>query len=190
MAIQAPPNRRQIFQSKMHQIHRRSKPPGISSLRINSLTFLVFYQFQNDTGSFFNAKPGTTQGRRHRPLCSNETISNPVGYMSGFILYIMYCYLNYWGHAVAQWLRHYAVNHKIAGSIPDGVIGIFQLHNPSGRTMALGLIQRVTEMSRRKVSWGKGGRSVGLTTLPPSCADCLKIWEPQTPGILRACQGM
>jgi hypothetical protein len=29
------------------------------------------------------------------------------------------------GHAVAQWLRHCATNQKIAGSIPDGVIGIF-----------------------------------------------------------------
>jgi hypothetical protein len=25
---------------------------------------------------------------------------------------------------------------------------------------------------------GKGGRCVGQTTLPPSCADCLEIWEP------------
>jgi hypothetical protein len=24
----------------------------------------------------------------------------------------------------------------------------------------------------------KGGRCVGLTTLPPSCAVCLEIWEP------------
>src|SRR5215470_17916376 len=37
---------------------------------------------------------------------------------------------------------------------------------------------------------GKGGRCVGLTTLPPSCADCLKIWEPQPPGTLRACNGI
>jgi hypothetical protein len=29
------------------------------------------------------------------------------------------------GHAVAQWLRHCAINRKVAGSIPDGVIGIF-----------------------------------------------------------------
>jgi hypothetical protein len=28
--------------------------------------------------------------------------------------------------AVALWLRHYATNRQIAGSIPDGVIGIFQ----------------------------------------------------------------
>jgi len=35
---------------------------------------------------------------------------------------------------------------------------------------------------------GKGGRWVGLTTLGPSCADCLEIWEPQVPGTLRAVQ--
>jgi hypothetical protein len=32
---------------------------------------------------------------------------------------------------------------------------------------------------------GKGGRCVGVTTLPPSCADCLEIWEPQPPGTLK-----
>jgi hypothetical protein len=37
---------------------------------------------------------------------------------------------------------------------------------------------------------GKGGRCVGLTTLPPSCADCLEIWESQPPGTLRACPGL
>ena len=31
----------------------------------------------------------------------------------------------------------------------------------------------------------KGGRFVGLTILPPSCADCLEIWESQPPGTLR-----
>jgi hypothetical protein len=37
---------------------------------------------------------------------------------------------------------------------------------------------------------GKGGLCVGLTTLPPSCADCLKVWERQPPGTLRACPGL
>ena len=37
---------------------------------------------------------------------------------------------------------------------------------------------------------GKGGRCVGLTTLPSSCADCLEIWEPHLPGTLWACSGL
>jgi hypothetical protein len=52
--------------------------------------------------------------------------------------YIMICYTVTMGHAMTQWLRHCATNRKVAGSIPDGVIGIFHWHNPSGRTMALG----------------------------------------------------
>jgi len=34
------------------------------------------------------------------------------------------------------------------------------------------------------------GQCVGLTILPPSCADCLEIWEYQTRGSLRACPGL
>jgi len=45
-------------------------------------------------------------------------------------------------------------NRQIAGSIPDGVIVIFHWHNPSGRTMALGSTQPLTEMSTRCISWG------------------------------------
>jgi len=36
----------------------------------------------------------------------------------------------------------------------DGAIGIFHWHNLSGRTMALGLTQPLTEMSTRNISWG------------------------------------
>jgi hypothetical protein len=43
---------------------------------------------------------------------------------------------------------------KFAGSIPDGVIGIFHGHNPSGPTMALGLTQPLAEMSTRNISSG------------------------------------
>ena len=35
------------------------------------------------------------------------------------------------------------------GSIPDGVIGIFHRHNPSGRTVILGSTQILTEISVR-----------------------------------------
>ena len=37
---------------------------------------------------------------------------------------------------------------------------------------------------------GKGGRCIGLTILPLSCADCLEIWEPQPPGTLWGCPGL
>ena len=38
------------------------------------------------------------------------------------------------GAAVAQWLMRCATNRKVAGSILDGVIGLFHWHNPSDRT--------------------------------------------------------
>jgi hypothetical protein len=118
------------------------------------------------------------------------------------LAWIVYCfvwvysliYMSQWSFwAVAQWLRHCATNRKVAGSIPGDVIGIFNWHNPSGRTMALGLTQPITEMITRNISWGwgvKGGRCVGLTTLPSSCADCLEIWKPQPPGTLRTSPGL
>ena len=74
-------------------------------------------------------------------------------------------------------MRHCATSRKVAGSIPDG------------RTVAPGSTQPLTEMSPGV----KGGRCVGLTTLPPSCADYLEIWEPQPPGTLwasQACNGV
>ena len=54
----------------------------------------------------------------------------------------------------SSWLRHCATSQKVAGSIPDGVIGIFHWHNPSGRTMALGSTQPLTEISTGNISWG------------------------------------
>jgi hypothetical protein len=47
--------------------------------------------------------------------------------------------------------------------------------------MVLGSTQLRTEM-------GKGSRCIRLTTLPPSCTDCLEIWEPQPPGTLGGVQ--
>ena len=58
--------------------------------------------------------------------------------------------------------------------------------------MALGLTQPLTEMSTRNISGAKGGRCVTLTTIPPSCAKCLEIWnlkllEPSGP--VQVCNG-
>ena len=49
---------------------------------------------------------------------------------------------------------HCATSRKVAGSIPDGIIGIFHWHNPSSCTMALGSTQPLTEMSTGNISWG------------------------------------
>jgi len=71
-------------------------------------------------------------------------------------------------------------------------IEIFHWHNPSSRTLALWSTQGLTEVSTSNISWGGGKVSwyVGLTTLSPSCANSLEIWETQPPGTLRACPGL
>jgi hypothetical protein len=58
--------------------------------------------------------------------------------------------------------------------------------------MALGSTQPLTEMSTRRISWGKCGRCVRLTTLPPSCAVVkksgkLNLLKPFGP--LQTCNG-
>jgi hypothetical protein len=42
---------------------------------------------------------------------------------------------------------HYATSRKVAGSIPDEVIGFFNWPNPSSRYMALESTQSLTEVS-------------------------------------------
>jgi hypothetical protein len=83
------------------------------------------------------------------------------------------------------WLRHCTTSRKAAGSIPDGVTGIFHLLDPSGRTTALWSTQTLTQIVPGIFPGGKGDQYIGLT-LQPSRADCLEIWEPQSPGTLEA----
>jgi len=45
-------------------------------------------------------------------------------------------------------------NKEIVKKNPDGNNGIFYLRNPSGRTMAMGLTQPLTEMTTRNISCG------------------------------------
>jgi hypothetical protein len=52
--------------------------------------------------------------------------------------------------------RHYTTSRKVAGSIPDEVIGFFNWPNYFSRTMALGSIQPLTEMSTMNLPEGKG----------------------------------
>ena len=80
------------------------------------------------------------------------------------------------GTRCRSWLRPCATSRKVAGSIPDGVIG----HNPFGRTMAPGVDSASNRNEYQEYFLGsRGDRCVGLTILPPTCADYLEIWEPQ-----------
>jgi len=64
-------------------------------------------------------------------------------------------------------------------------------HTPSGPHYGPGIDSPSKRNEYQEYFLGsKGGRCVGLTTLPPSCVICLKIWEPQSPGTLRACPGL
>jgi hypothetical protein len=90
----------------------------------------------------------------------------------------------YWergGTRWCSWLRHCATGRKVAGSIPCGVIGTFCLHYGPG-------VDRSSNRNEyQKYFLGKGGRCIRLTTLSPSCADCLEILEPQPRGNRRTC---
>jgi hypothetical protein len=88
-----------------------------------------------------------------------------------------------WGRGARwrSWLSHCATSRKVAGSIPDGVIGIFHFRPHCG----LGVDSSSNRNEYQKyILGGKGGRCV-----PPLCAACLEIWERQSPGTLRACPG-
>jgi len=120
------------------------------------------------------------------PICCSQ--------LSDFILLLSTLFLPYFlcmgGYAVAHLVE--ALRYKSEGRGFDSrwFTGIFHWLNPTGRNVALGLTQPLTEKSTRNISWGKGDRWVGLTNLSPSCADCHEIWEPQTPGILWASPGL
>ena len=51
-------------------------------------------------------------------------------------------------------LRHCATSWTVACSVPEGVIWVFHGPNPTGRTMAPGSTQPLTEMSSRDITWG------------------------------------
>jgi hypothetical protein len=64
------------------------------------------------------------------------------------------CTFRHVRHAGAQFVEALCYKSKVAGSIPDEVIGFFNLPNPSCRTMALGLAQPLSEMIIRNLRGG------------------------------------
>ena len=124
----------------------------------------------------------------------DEEEKGSAGESRGLIAFTFTIFLAfYMGTAVAQWLRCCAANREVTGSIPVSISGFFidiksfRSHHGPG----------VDSASNRNdyqehFSWGKGGRCVRLTTLPPSCAVVMKsgnlnFLEPSGP--LQACNG-
>jgi len=67
----------------------------------------------------------------------------------------------------------------------------FHLLKPSGRTMALGSTQSLTEMSTSVIFLGvKAAGAKGWQTYHLHVSIVWKSWEPQLPGIFRACPAL
>ena len=67
-----------------------------------------------------------------------------------------------WGTRWRSRSRHCATSREVAGSIPDSVIGIFHWHDPSCRTMVLGLTQPPTDVNTSNIScWVKAAGAQG-----------------------------
>ena len=168
----------------------------------SKVIFLIFTRLKTKERKWLNVEPDTglklsslkpviTSMVTHHKECHSSHYLRQHFWYKWRIKPVILKYLMCWGTRWRSWLRHCATSRKVTGSIPNGFSGIFHWHNPSSRIMALGCTQPLTEMSTRNISWGgKGNRCVRLTTLPPSCAECLEIWEPQLPGNLRACPGL
>ena len=82
-------------------------------------------------------------------------------------------------HLIAQLVE--ATSRKVGGTFPDVVIDTI---------LPAALWSSNRNECQEYFLWGKGGRCVGLATLPHPCADCLEIWKPQPSGAIRACPGL
>ena len=90
--------------------------------------------------------------------------------------------------------KHYSTSRKVAGSISDCVIRIFNWHNTAGRTKALGSTQPLTQMSTRNIClWVKAAGAYDWQTFHPYMktdlkSGCLNLLEPS--GLVQGCSGI
>ena len=84
-------------------------------------------------------------------------------------------------------LRHCATTRKVAGSIPDGVIGIFSCHNPSCRTLDVESTQPLREMEVKR-SLGRANNHIIFMCRLSWNVGASTSWNSQ--GLSWAAQGM
>jgi len=90
-----------------------------------------------------------------------------------------------------SWSRHCVTSQKVVGSI----LRWCHLDFPSTQSFQPHYEPGVDSACDRNEYQGyflgaKGSQCMGLTMFPPSCANCLEIWEPEPPGMLRTCPGL
>ena len=97
----------------------------------------------------------------------------------------------YMGHAVVQWFEALRYKSEGHGFNPRWCHWNFSLTYSFRPHCGPGVDSASNRNEYQEYFLGgKDGRCIGLTTLPPSCADCIGIWEPQPPGTLWACSGL
>ena len=92
---------------------------------------------------------------------------------------------HYWCH------QYCATSRKVAGSILDGHMGFFFIFSSFRPQYGPG-VDSVSDINGYQDDFldGQGSRCIGLTTLPPSYADCLEIQEAHTLGTLGVSPGL
>jgi len=90
---------------------------------------------------------------------TNSVVAEPFKFVKRLPLRNAHCMKFYFHNLMngGMWwcgrLRQCPTSLKVVGLIHNGVTGISLWHNPSGRTMALGFTQPLTEMRTRNISW-------------------------------------
>jgi hypothetical protein len=129
---------------KTNHYHKPSTPP-----QVNFSTFPLAFRMADlcTTGLWSRTLLKEVNSRRVKKLsiCKN-ILWYALHLHIVFHIRIYVRYVRLWGHC--------STSRKVAGSIPDGFIGIFHWHNVSGRNMVLRLTQPLTERSTRNISWG------------------------------------
>jgi hypothetical protein len=85
------------------------------------VTFIYWVGDDTETRFHQNVVHFLLQGVMYKDDRLNDSYRTGTSNLSELLKIIMLSM----GTAVAQWLRYCATNRKVAGSIPDGVIGIF-----------------------------------------------------------------
>ena len=92
----------------------------------------------------------------HEPSIHCLWPSQRVSYLLAVVFHIRF--LTYCVRSILIVFSYFRLRFPVSlegrGFDSDGVIGIFQWRNSSGRTMALGSTQPLTKMSTRIISWG------------------------------------